>query len=135
MKVDRSQFLTKEYNSEEKLYTLIGNENYLDDQGFPRSSVDADTVFAKAVKNKLNKKFNSDIQYRFYIKTDPNKNIHNPIKIYSSLKDKSNRSFLNKVCKSEVVFTEVTQSIFNQYINFLKTQNTQWLESAQRELK
>ncbi len=135
MKIDRSQFLTKEVISEQKLYTVLGEEQFTDSDGFPRVNIENDKVFAKAIKNKLGKKFNSDHQYRFYIKTDPNNNIHNPIQIYSSIKNKDNRSFLNKTCKSETVFTEVTQNIFNQYINFLKSKNTQWLDSAQRELK
>jgi len=135
MRIDRSQFITKTHECQEKLYTLIGDESYIDEEGFPRANTESSNVYAKAVKNKLGKKFNSDTQYRFYIKTDPNKNIINPIKIHSSITEKNNRSFLNKICKSETIFTEVSQHIFDQYINFLKSQNIQWLDNAQRELK
>jgi hypothetical protein len=134
MKIDLSEFSQVDKQQATKFYTLIGKESYIDEDGFPRLETENSLVFAKAIKNKLSKKFNEDTQYRFYIKTDPNKNIHNPIELYTT-KDKNNRSFLNKICKTETTFTEVTQNIFNQYINFLKTRNTRWLDQAQRELK
>jgi hypothetical protein len=135
MKVNISDFQTDPNAPQDalRLYTLNGQEAYLDEGGFPRVSMDTDKVFAKAIKNKKSKTFGGDYQYRFYIKTDPNKKVFNPIELYSI--QKANPSFLNKVCKSETVFTEVSESIFNQYINFLKTRQTQWLNSTQRELR
>lgn len=135
MKVNIEDFRTPNNTLSDttKFYTLRGHESYVDDQGFPRLSTDGDKVFAKCIKNKLSKAFGGETQYRFYIKTDPNKIVFNPIELYSV--QKSNLSFLNKICKSETVFTEVSESIFNQYINFLKTGHTQWLNSAQRELR
>ena len=134
MRVDPSEFLVTESSYSTKLYTLIGQETYIDDDGCPRVEIENNMVFAKVVQNKPSKTFNNGHQYRFYIKTNPNKIIHNPVETYS-LKEKDSHAFLNKVCKAETVFTEVTQSIFNQYINFLKTKSIRWLDSAQRELK
>lgn len=133
MKLDLSEFRTKSENADTKLYTLIGHEAFVDDDGFPRLSAENNHTFAKAIKNKPGKAFNSDMQYRFYVKTDPNKKIVDPIERYSIKDTKS--SFVDKICKTETVFSEVSEHIFNQYINFLKTKNTQWLQSAQRELK
>lgn len=134
MRVDLSEFQIKKEEQNTKLYTLLGQETSIDEDGFPRVDTENDKVFAKALKNKLPKKFLSDSpSYSFFIKTDPNNNIVNPIEVYSI--QKTNSNFLNKICKSESKFTEVTESIFNKYINFLKTSNLKWLNSAQRELK
>jgi hypothetical protein len=134
MRVNLSDFQLNKTDQSIKLYTLLGQETSIDEDGFPRVDTENDKVFAKAVKNKLSKKFLSDNPtYSFFIKTDPNHNIINPIETYSIKKINSN--FLNKICKAESVFTEVTESIFNKYLNFLKTSNVKWLNSAQRELK
>lgn len=135
MRVDTEDFRIKQSQEQNKFYTLLGNESFCDDNGFPRMEIENELTFAKAVKSKLSKSFGSDdLSYRFYIRTDPNKNILNPLETYS-LKTKEKSSFINKTCKIETVFSEVPESIFNQYINFLKTNNTKWLNSAQRELK
>lgn len=135
MRVDTEDFRIKQSQEQNKFYTLLGHESFCDDEGFPRSESENDQTFAKAIKSKVAKAFGSNnLSYRFYIKTDPNKNIINPIETHS-IKTKEKSSFINKTCKIEAVFSEVTESIFNQYINFLKTSNTKWLNSAQRELK
>jgi hypothetical protein len=135
MRVDTEDFRIKQSQEQNKFYTLLGNESFCDNNGFPRMEIESELTFAKAVKSKLSKSFGSDdLSYRFYIRTDPNKNILNPLETYS-LKTKEKSSFINKTCKIETVFSEVPESIFNQYINFLKTNNTKWLNSAQRELK
>lgn len=134
MKIDIGQFKTQDTVGEIKLYTLMGYEAYTDDNGYPRLSIENERVFAKAIQNKKGKSFNSEMQYRFYIRTDPNKKIYDPVVIHSTT-DKNPSSFLNKICKTETVFTEVSEYIFNQYITFLKTKNQQLLVNAQRELR
>jgi hypothetical protein len=135
MRVDTEDFKIKQNQEQNKFYTLLGQESFCDDEGFPRLQDENDQTFAKAIKNKVAKTFGSNnLLYRYYIKTDPNKNIFNPIETYS-IKTKEKSSFVNKICKIEAVFSEVTESVFNQYIKFLKTSNTKWLNSAQRELK
>ena len=135
MRIDFSDFQVTQPEQSQKLYSLLGQESYIDDQGFPRLETESDKTFAKAIKNKLSKKFISDSPptYSFFIKTDPNHNIVNPIATYSMKITNSN--FLNKICKTEFSFTEVTESVFNKYLMFLKTSNIKWLNSAQRELK
>lgn len=135
MRIDFSDFQVTQPEQSQKLYSLLGQESYIDDQGFPRLETESDKTFAKAIKNKLSKKFISDSPptYSFFIKTDPNHNIVNPIETYSMKITNSN--FLNKICKTEFSFTEVTESVFNKYLMFLKTSNIKWLNSAQRELK
>lgn len=120
-------------------YTLIGNEDFLDDNGNPCKNTQDSHVYAKAVKNKLPKAFQSNtfnnetVGYSFYIKTLPNKVLYNPIQLYSIKSSKP--SFIDSVCKNNDQFTEVNQTIFEKYIAFLRTKNTQWLTEAQREIK
>lgn len=134
MKIDTSEFITNNQEPSTKFYTLLGLESFLDAEEFPRLDIDSDNVFAKAIQNKPGKQLNSRHSYGYYIKTNPNKTIHNPIELYT-LKEKDNMSFLNNVCKTETVFTEVSEQTFNKYINFLKTKNTRWLDAAQRDVK
>jgi hypothetical protein len=135
MRVDTEEFRIKQDENQNRFYTLTGHESFCDDEGFPRSEFENDKTFAKAIRSKVAKAFGSNnLSYRFYIRTDPNKNIINPIETYS-IKTKEKSSFINKTCKIETMFSEVTESIFNQYISFLKTSNIKWLNSAQRELK
>jgi len=135
MQINRDQFNIQHQTSfETKLYTISGKEEFIDDLSYPRVNIENSLVFAKCTKNKKGKAFNSPLQYRFYIKTDPNKNIINPIDT-NPVRDKNQNSFLNKICKSEEVFTEVSEYVFNQYIEFLRTKSTKYLQNAQRELK
>lgn len=121
--------------TDNKFYTFKGSEKFLDESGYPRTETETEETYAKAVKDKLTKHFgDTNLVYSFYIKTDPNKNIYNPITRYS-IEPKIKKNFVNSVCKSNLVFTQVSEAIFNSYINFLKTGNQQWIVQAQREIK
>ena len=89
-------------------------------------TVAQDTVWYAADKNRVG--------YSYYIKSTPNKILFNPTDLHT-IEPKLAKSFLNKTCKSELMFLEVSESIFNMYLNFLKTENSQWLVKAQREIK
>lgn len=117
-----------------KLYTIMGSEAFLDESGYPRLRTESENVCAKAIKNKKGKAMNSPFFYRFYIKTDPNKQPFNPIDTHAVL-DKQQHSFLNKICKTEYSFTEVSENAFNSYIDFLRTKNTLLLNNVHRSLK
>lgn len=124
-------------NDQNLLYGLMGEEDFLDDSGNPRiKSDDNPKIMAKAIKTKLSKHMTeSRISLRYYIRTKPNNIIYNPIKIESSVKDKETFNFINNTCKNNIDFKEVTQSIFDKYLTFLRTKNVRWLNAAQRELK
>lgn len=112
-------------------YTIEKYQSFIDDSGFPRSATETDHVYAKVINNKKRKHLSDNNLYpSFYIRTDPNKNIINPF-----VGNDAKKSFINKICKNSIDFTEVTESVFNKYINFLKTQNTTWLSNAQREIR
>lgn len=136
MKVNSSDFIINHSLAETKYYTKKGYENYLDDDGDPRLEKDCDKVYAKAVKNKPSKNFTDKnrVGYSYYIKSTPDKTIYNPTETYS-IDPKIKKSFVNKICKNELQFLEVNESVFNMYLNFLKTENSQWLIKAQRAIK
>ena len=119
-----------------RLYTKSGDQDFIDDNNNPRLNTENDKVYAKAIKDKQSKDLTNKapMGFTYYVKADPNKNLYNPTELYS-IQSKIPKSFLNKVCKSELMFIEVSESIFTQYLNFLKTSNQQWLIKAQREIK
>lgn len=120
----------------DKFYTFIGNEDFIDDNGYPRTHKDTKLVLAKACANKKSRQLsNKNLQYRYYIKTNPLKILYNPIEIHSvQNNNKHEYSHLHKIYKNEWVLTEVTESIFNKYTEFLKTKSLNWLKAAQKEI-
>lgn len=136
MRINNSDFIINHSLAETKYYTKKGYENYLDDNGDPRLNEDCDKVYAKVVKDKPSKNFTDKkrVGFSYYIKSTPDKILYNPTENYS-IDPKVKKSFVNKICKSELKFLEVSESVFNMYINFLKTENNQWLIKAQREIK
>jgi len=138
MKINTNNFKMSDNKYETKLYTLPTFATFTDEDDNPRLSIDNDKVFAKAVKNKLSKNFNEPnrVGFSYYIKAQPNRILYNPQEFYSiDSSNKSTFSFINKICKNELVFQEVPESVFNKYINYLRTSNTKWLTDAQREVK
>lgn len=117
-------------------YTLLGLEDHLDDDGYPKLDQDNNKGYAKKVKNKKSKSVSDrNVSFRFYIKMDPNNNIINPVLLHSEKNHNlrtNNR--LNQTCKETEQYKEVSESIFNKYLEFLKTKNSKWLNAAQREL-
>jgi hypothetical protein len=136
MKIDMSEFITRTNEPEQKFYTKKGEESFVDEDKNFRSSKESPQVYAKAIRKRLSKNFagNKNLAYAYYIKSDPSRNLFNPMDLYS-IEPKVKKSFINKVCKTELVFTEVTESIFNKYLTFLRTENIKWLQDAQREIK
>lgn len=128
-------FKAPQSETESKYYTLSSYQDFSDEDGYPRLNSENQNTFAKAIKNRLSRNFTDSrgLSYSYYIKTDPSKTIYNPIERFGLKENKTN--FINKVCKDKSSFTEVSESIFNNYINFLKTENSQWLTHAQRALK
>lgn len=120
---------------ETKYYTTSNACDYVDVLGYPRSKIDDKRVFAKAIKQLRGKNVldRSPSYFKYYVKIEPNKSLHDPYTKHSIRTD--SRSFVDKICKSENTFMEVNQSVFDKYINYLKTQNNKWLVDAKREVK
>jgi hypothetical protein len=118
-------------------YSLSGEEDFLDEDNNPRIHNENDNrVVAKALRNKKPKHFNDNtLHLRYYIKTNPNLEIFNPIQNHSSIKDKKLFSHVHSVCKTPWNFKEVDKHIFDQYIQFLKHKNQQSLKEIERQIK
>lgn len=138
MKVNTNDFkVTKSTTSnnqeDQKFYTIIGKQDFLDNEGYPRISSENDIVYAKAIKDKPSKSLTSqEYHYSYYLLITPNKEIYNPQVLYKLQED--NPSFIDKVCKNPYSFKAVTKSIFDKYLTFLKSGSIQWYNSSQREL-
>lgn len=137
MKVDSDSFQINNKSNEDdnRFYTKIGSEDFIDSDSNPRTKIENHLTYAKAIKGKYTKSLTDKhtCLYKYYIKSDPNHKLFNPITTHSINSDRPN--FINKICKTENVYTEVNESVFNKYLSFLRTLNSQWLTSAQREIK
>lgn len=118
----------------DKFYTIIDQQDFLDENNNPCKSELSDNVYAKAVLNKKPKHMSDKkIYYSYYAIMNPKNELYNPIQLHSSIKDKSN--FIDRVCKSEWSFKEIDKSIFDTYVDFLRTKNLRLLQKANRSLK
>lgn len=129
-------YIVQNKESEHIFYGKKGDGDYLDEEGNARVVIDGDKVCAKAIKDKpgkiIGKKSSSSFSY--YIKTTPNKTLYNPIERYT-IEPNMKKNFIDKICKTELVFTEVSITVFNKYLMFLRTESEKWLKEAQREIK
>jgi|LakMenE18May11ns_1017448.scaffolds.fasta_scaffold9924211_5 hypothetical protein len=108
---------------EETYYTLIGSEDKLDSENLPiRSKLDS-KVYAKKIMR-------ADQTVKYLIRLDRNGKLFNPISFYG---EEKNNNFLDRVCRSNDKFKQVSQKTFNLYAEFLKSKNPAWLNNAERE--
>lgn len=133
MKVEHNSFVVNNKLPQSKYYTTLQYQEFSDEDECSRLSKDSDKVFAKSVPERLPKDNESKIsQTKYYVRGSNGKNLFDPFPKYSVSDNKS--SFVDKVCKGDQRFIEVTKSIFDKYINFLKTENRQYFISAQKEI-
>lgn len=102
-------------------YTMLGDTDTFDFEGYPITS-DETKCYAKKIYNG---------QFNYQIKIGLNGKIYNPMGMFS---EGNHNKFLAKLGKPEWKFTKVNQKVFDLYLNFLKTKNIAWLNTAQREL-
>ena len=114
-------------------YTTLQYQEFLDDDENSRTQSDGDKVFAKSVKSGYSKDItHKNPKYnKYYVRISPNKKLYDPFPKYSVSDNKA--SFIDKVCKSNNSYREVPESIFNMYLSYLRTENVQWYNKAQRE--
>lgn len=105
-------------------YTLMGLEDYIDDNNNPRlEKVDNENVFAK-------KTIRDNSSVRYSIRLSKDGKIFNPVSMYGK---ENNSTFLDRICRASGKFKDVSYKTFDMYINFLKTKNIAWLHNAERE--
>lgn len=120
-------------NSGPRFYTTLQYQEFVDDNDNYRTSIENNKVFAKATKSGFSRDINKSgpTHYKFYIRVFPNQKLYDPFPKYSTSDNRN--SFVDKVCRSETSYKEVPESLFNTYLNYLKTENAQWYTKAQRE--
>jgi hypothetical protein len=94
-----------------------------DEITFTLEGMSAENVFAKKI-------LRADGTYKYMIKKDSNGKLYNPISIYGQ---EQNKTFLDRVCKSNSKFVQVNQKTFDYYVAFLSTKNIAYLNNAERE--
>jgi hypothetical protein len=116
-----------------KYYTTSQHQEFIDENDNFHRKIDDSKVFAKSVKRGYSTdiKEASPLYNKYYIKAYPNKSLYNPFPLYSI--EYTKNSFVDKICKSENSYKEVTESVFNMYLNYLKSESVQWFNKAQRE--
>lgn len=115
-----------------KVYTITGNENQLDDEGYPilldepyeedgQEYIDPaelrDEAYAKYVRGQ---------RVKYYVKQDNAGHFYNPIGLYGKQKQRKGSQDVWR-------FRETSKQAFELYIKFLKTRNVAWLQQAERE--
>jgi hypothetical protein len=107
--------------SQNEYYCFSGQEDYIDSHNNPRLNKEDHRTLAK--------KIILDNKYKLYIKVDENKNILNPMSIYSEKYKHLQNLKKFKDCSYKLVGPKA----FNYYIKFLKTKNISWLYNTERE--
>ena len=130
-------FHSQNTNVEEQYFCLAGQEDFLDENGFPRvSNKDDGRVAAKIAMNKRPKQVTANQIYKsYFIKVNPALNVYNPVQHLIFVKDKNTNQFINAVCKNEWTFIEVDINLFNKYLYFLQTGNSKLIKNIERDLK
>ena len=118
-----------------KFYTSYQYKEFVDEDDNYRVKSSNNKVFAKAIKSGLSRDMTvkGAQHYKYYIRCYANKSAFDPFPKYT-ISDNKN-SFIDKICRPETLYTEVNQSIFNNYLNFLKTENAQWYNRVLKDMK
>lgn len=115
---------TNQTDTNNQYYCVMGSQDFIDDEGNPRVNKDNDKrILAKKI-------LREDGSVRYSIKLTSSGKMQNPISMYGVEK---NSSFLDRVCRSDKKFKDVSYKTFEMYTNFLKTKNIAWLHNAERE--
>jgi hypothetical protein len=134
MKISTQEFTINKNEAESRYYTISLYQEFTDDENCYRLNKNGDKVFAKAIKEGLSRNINNlePFQFKYYVRKHTGNKLFDPFPKYSMNDNKS--SFLDRICKDDQQFIEVTKIAFDQYITFLNTQSKQHLISAQREI-
>jgi hypothetical protein len=108
---------------ETEFFTSKDSADFIDEQGYPRSKSDSNSVFAK-------KNIRKNGSHKYSIRMGNNGKFFNPFSIYDKEHD---NIFINKICRSSDKFKEVNIKVFGFYMEFLNTKNIAWLNNAERE--
>lgn len=111
-------------SNEDRFYTSIGEQEFIDEDGYSRVSEQASNIYAKSLNN-------NNKETKYYVKSNRYGKLYNPTGMTT---EGQHKRFNKMIGANEFNFKRVNQRIFELYINFLKTKNTAWLNNAEREL-
>jgi hypothetical protein len=134
MKIDINDFNIKHKASDSYYFTTSDHGEFKDEENNFQTLKETDQTYAKKIKNKLSRNMLDPDNFAFFVKSAPNKKIYDPFEIHSSIKEKPLYGAINKVCKTTDSFIQVPETIFNQYVTFLKTNNRKLFTKIQREV-
>lgn len=132
-----TNFYIQNTNHSVENFCLMGQEDFIDENGNPRiSENDNSKIAAKIVRNKKSRQVTQKaLSKSYFIKVNPKMEVFNPVELLSRVNNKQTNHFIENVCKSEWSFKEVDMHIFNKYLNFLKLKNVKLIKDIQRDLK
>lgn len=107
---------------DKEYYCLQDSSEFLDQYGNGCTKQETSDTLAKKIQKE------DTVIYQ--IKLSSNSQLFNP---FSKFDREKSYSFLDNVVRPTDKFTNVNKMVFDFYLKFLSTQNTTWLNKAERE--
>ena len=121
--------VTKEPKRIEVIYTVTGQQDYLENDKYPCIKIDATT--AKESSNAFAMQITIGKRTKYYAKRGRHGRLYNPIGMFSEGKASKR---LGHAGRLEWRFVEIGERAFRFYRDFLRTKNIAYLHNAEREL-
>lgn len=113
----------KQDTTEYKFYSLVGQEDFVDDAGNPMVRQDGTKVLAKKITR-------GDSPTQYFIRLSTNNKLYNPV---SQVGEDKSTSIVDNTCRPTNRFAPVSPAVFEYYLQFLSSKNLLWLNKAERE--
>ena len=112
------------------VYTVMGKEDYIEkESGLPCLNVSVDEAESNPYAHAM--KIVGTSTRRFFVKQGLYGKLFNPLGFFSEGKEAQKRRHAGRL---EWELKEVTEKVFNFYVNFLRTKNLSYIHNAEREL-
>ena len=122
----------EEYLKDVEYFTVLGSQEYLDNDKNPRITTDNNKVLAKRIHYYNSEKQIVKSKTRHLIKVGAHGRIYNPIGLYTE----GRANIVNKkIGREEFRMKEVNENTFNLYLSFLRTKNPGHLTLAERGMQ
>jgi len=121
--------VTKEPKRIETVYTVTGQQDYLEEDKYPCIKIDAET--AKESPNAFAMQITIGKRTKYYAKRGRHGRLYNPVGMFSEGRAAKR---LGHAGRLEWRFIEIGERAFRFYRNFLRTKNIAYLHNAEREL-
>lgn len=113
----------EEVEVENKFYTILGRQEFIDGDGYPRATED-DVINHLAKMQVVNNRLP-----RYFVKLSAHGTLVNPISPMNQMSYS-----IKKEEYTNGKYVEVNKRVFKFYIDFLKTKNNAYLINAEREM-